>query len=491
VLLGIDFGSSGCKGVLFDAHGRVLAAARHEYAPVCVGSDGCEMDAEVFFEGFVSVVRKISAKGTIAAIGVSSHGETVIPIRGDGLPAGPALMNSDSRGLRQVRRLEEGLRREMIYRQTGMPPHPMYSLPKIMWLRDERPDIYKSAAKFCTVPGFIASRLGLAPLVDYTLASRFMAFDIHRLQWSAMLLEAAGIAPTRFCEPVPAGASQGKIPQAFAKELGLGEGVEFILAGHDQPCGAFGAGVSHDESALSAGSYECLGVIGSAPVTDDRALACGFNSYCHVVDGAYITLAFFPGAICVNWFAGMLYGREHSNDNADTLFARIYEDMQRHSGPTGLLITPHLIGACNPGWNPLARCGVYGLHPGLDRGGIVKGVFEGIACELKLNLDSLRELGIEVNDIRIHGGNAGSVSGVQLRADITGRRFIRVHDKEAGCRGAAMLAGYGAGFFSSKREAAESMGAEGSQFHPNGNEYEAYLRQYERYRQFYGATINL
>lgn len=99
MLLGIDFGSSGCKGVLFSPEGTILAKASQEYSVETIGADGCEMDPQVFFDAFCTVVKEIAEQGEIRAIGISSHGETVIPIGRDRQAAGPALMNSDNRGL--------------------------------------------------------------------------------------------------------------------------------------------------------------------------------------------------------------------------------------------------------------------------------------------------------------------------------------------------------------------------------------------------------
>ena len=90
MLLGIDFGSSGCKGVLFSPEGTILAKASQEYSVETIGADGCEMDPQVFFDAFCTVVKEIAEQGEIRAIGISSHGETVIPIGRDRQAAGPA-----------------------------------------------------------------------------------------------------------------------------------------------------------------------------------------------------------------------------------------------------------------------------------------------------------------------------------------------------------------------------------------------------------------
>ena len=491
MLLGIDFGSSGCKGVLFSPNGGILAKSEKTYSTETIGADGCEMDPEVFFDAFRSVVKEIAAQGEIKAIGISSHGETVIPIGKDRRAVGPALMNSDNRGICHARRLEEMLTRERIYEICGLPAHPMYSLPKICWFRENRPEQFAQTDRFCTVPGYLLARLGLEPLADDTLASRFMAFDIQKRTWSEEILNAAGISRDYFCATVPAGTCAGVIPMELARGLGLSGNVSVVLAGHDQPCGAFGAGLIRQGSALSAGSYECLCFVGEKPASGEKALAYSFNTYCHVCDGAYLTLAFFPGALCVNWFLKLLYPQEAQSGNLDQVFSDIFKNMGEKGGPSGVLATPHLIGACNPGWDPLARGGLYGLHPGIGAADLMKSVFEGIACELRLNLEALQEVGMEIPSILVHGGNARQNASVQLRADVTGREFQRLADRETGCRGAAMLAGLGIGLFSDYQDAVENMRTQIERFLPEAESMERYEKQFQNYREFYHRTENL
>jgi len=110
----------------------------------------------------------------------------------------------------------------------------MYSLPKILWLRDNRPEVFGKTIKFCGVPEYIQARLGLEPITDYTIASRFMAFDINRHEWSDVLLDAAELDPRLLCETGQAGQCGGVIPRAMAAELNLDDGTILAPAGHDQ-----------------------------------------------------------------------------------------------------------------------------------------------------------------------------------------------------------------------------------------------------------------
>jgi len=462
MLLGIDIGSSGCKGVLFDENGAVLCRERTDYTT-----------ADPFFDAFCTVVSRVAKQYPVRAIGLSSHGETIIPVGADGCAVYPALMNSDNRASKQSAALVERLGRERIYGITGQPAHPMYSLPKIMWLRDNKPDVFAKTVKFCGVPEYIMGRLGLEPICDYTIASRFMALDIRRHAWSDEILSAAGINRSLLCETGQAGGVSSIIPHDIASALGLPDGVILAPAGHDQPCGAFGAGLTDQGSVVSAGSYECLTAVGKEPCSA-AALKYSFNTYCHICPDAYVTLAFFPAGMCVQYFTELLGSTEITP-----------------AGPTGLLVTPHVVGACNPDWNPDARGSVYGFHPGVGRELFLCAVYEGIACELKLNLDALESILPLSDTIRVHGGGAEKDWVLQLRADITGRSFQRLESAEAGCRGAALLAGVSVGVYKDYTEAADTVKCQDGQYSPNPAAAKQYLPQIERYLKFRESGMNL
>jgi xylulokinase len=156
----------------------------------------------------------------------------------------------------------------------------------------------------------------------------------------------------------------------------------------------------------SIGTYECLLAASNAPSPNERALDASLNSYCHVVPGKFVTLAYFPSGIMVKWFHDLLYrngtGEVGFAANAeDDLEDRHYASLEAHirEGPTGLCITPHLIGSCNPEFNPRARGLISGLHAGTDRSQIYKGILEGLACELSIVTEALAEAVGDLADI--------------------------------------------------------------------------------------------
>ena len=222
MLLGVDVGTSSCKVAVFDENGGICSCASKAYAAAGIKGGEDEICAEAFFDAFVQAVREAVGKGEakIEAMAISSHGETVIPVGADGAALHPALMNADNRGEEESRYLEHFLGRKRIYDITGLPAHPMYSISKIMRFEKDYPEKAKRVYKYYSVPDYICFRLGMEPKTDYTLASRFMCFDIRKHMWSDEILSGARLSPGKLCEVVPSGALIGELPERrFAARL--------------------------------------------------------------------------------------------------------------------------------------------------------------------------------------------------------------------------------------------------------------------------------
>ena len=459
-LLGIDIGSSSCKGVAFDLHGKIIAQAEAGYSVSTPGHDRAELDANVFWGSAFKVIRAVADKTSadpVEAMALASHGETYIPLDIHGQPLTTAVMNSDNRAVSQSIRWEKSMGREGIYSITGLPIHSMFSINKIQWLLENQPDIYDRAAYFVNPADFVLMKLGFPPITDYSLASRTMAFDIRKKQWSDEILGLAGIKNKLFPTPLPAGQLIGRLSASITSVLGLRSGVSVSLGGHDQPCGALGSGViDSGQVADSAGSYECLSIVSAKPLGHTQALQYSLNSYCHVIPDRYITLAFFPSGLMVRWFVEQFCGTDYLEAIAQD--KSVYEILaskvaKEKSSPTGITVLPHLIGSCNPHWDVRAKGIIAGLTPDVTRIRLYQAIFEGIACEMAMNIKVLQQVAGDFDSVRIFGGNAQSPFSVQLRADISGKRIMILPHSEMVCQGAAILAGIGCGQFNNVQDA--------------------------------------
>lgn len=502
-LLAIDIGSSTCKAVVFAATGEILAQHNRAYLPDFPAPSHAEMNPESFWQAVCQCSQAVSnnLSDPVRAMCLSSHGETFVPIDGSDEPIGPAILNQDNRATREAEWLERTIGRKKLFHITGLVAHPMYPVPKILWLRKFRPDIFGPAVRFLTVIGYVLSRLGLPPYVDYSLASRYLAFDIRKQCWSDEILAVTGIDAACLPVPAPAGTVAG-VSAAGAKQLGLPAETIFVLGGHDQPCGALGVGaIASGRVADSMGTYECLLAVSDQPSLTDTALAASLNSYCHVVPGKFVTLAFFPSGIMMKWFHDLLYGTADGRSYGESSPSKgaesacgestHYSTLEQDAplGPTGICITPNLIGTCHPDFNPHARGVISGLRPNTTRSEIYKGILEGLACELRQTTNILAESVGDFRDIYVTGGGSQSALGLHLRAALSGRKLHVMKCPEAVCLGSAILAGVAVGEYRNFEEAVKLVVRDAAVVLPDDAVAASYARQSRQYRHLRSALM--
>lgn len=492
--LAVDIGSSTCKAVVFASSGKALAHASTEYSPEFPRPSFAEISPDQFWNAFCSCCYDAckSLTDPVQALCLSSHGETFVGVDDAGCAVTPAILNQDGRAVSESVWLEATIGRERLFQITGLFAHTMYPIPKILWLRKNQPHVFAAAKCFVSLIGYLLLKMQLPPYVDYSLASRYLAFDVRRRTWSEEILSAAELEPSLLPKPAPAGSIIGKLNSEVASQLGIPAETPVVLGGHDQPCGALGTGVTGaGRVADSLGTYECLVAASDAPALSEKALHASLNSYCHVVPGKFVTLAYFPSGIMIKWFHDLLYADDRDASRNPECESAHYALLEKRApaAPTGLCITPHLIGTCNPEFNPHARGVIAGLGPSTDRAQIYKGILEGISCELSIVADAMAEAVGDFSDIYATGGGTRSVMGLRLRAALTGRRMHIMREQESVCLGSAILAGVAIGEYASIEEAVNVLVLESTTIAPDPELTEIYPDQAERYRQLRSAMI--
>jgi xylulokinase len=494
-LLAIDLGSSRCKAVAFRPNGEVIGHGAEAYTPEFPEPGRAEIDPEKLWQAAARASRAATRDlggDSPQAICFSSHGETFVPVDAIGRAIAPAILNMDTRASAQASWCEQAIGRKRLFAITGLVPHAMYPLPKILWLREHRPQIFSEAARFLSVTDYVLSRLQLPAYIDFSLAGRFLAFDVVNKKWSKEILSLAELNEDRLPLPVPAGTIAGKLSSEAAGELGIPSGTPVVVGGHDQACGALGAGViEKGRVSDSLGTYECLVAACDAPSLGDDALAASLNTYNHVVPEKYATMAYFPSGIMVQWFHDLLHAGSGSREGSPALAteAAAYDwlESQCPAGPSGLCIAPHLFGTCHPDFNDRARGVILGLTPDSGCGQIYKGILEGIACELEHACESLAKATGEIRGIYAMGGGTGSQLGLQLRASFSGRPVHVMQSKESVCLGAALLSGVAIGAYADIADAVKRAVRERETILPDPEMAAGYAAQMKKYRMMYSA----
>jgi xylulokinase len=490
-LLAVDIGSSSCKAIAFSEDGRALAQKTCSYLPLQILRPAwAEIPAESFWQALTTTTQAVTGKlghDPVEVLAISSHGETIVPVDSRSHALASAILNMDARATAEANAISAMFQARRLYHITGLTAHPMYPLPKMLWLRKHEPEVFRKTARFLPVTTYLLMRLGLPPYVDYSLASRFLLFDIRRKNWSAEILDAFELSSEQLPHPVAAGTVAGELSSAGAAQLGLRPGTMVVVGGHDQPCGALGCGVIQSgRVSASLGTYECLVAASREPASSESALAANLNSYCHVVPDHYVTLAYFPAGIMLDWFLRVLCSaKEITAEEIGDLCRRLEAGCS--SGPSGLLITPHLLGTCNPDFNPHASGVLSGIRPGTSRADIYKGILEGIACEFAGSSDLLQEAAGVFTEIYVTGGGTLSALGLQLRAALSARELHLSDCPDTVCLGTAMLGGLAAGKFACFCEAAEQLVRVSQSVSPDRGLAKRYEKQRQQYRVLYSS----
>lgn len=259
-IAGIDVGSTGCKCTVCSDKGDLLRETYREY-DIKKSCGGRELDAWEVWSSVKEVVRKAVSRleEEVRAIGVTSFGETTIFTGEDGRPLMNSMLYVDPRGEEQCERITEHFGRKYICERTGVNPQPMYSLSKLMWIAENRPDIYEKTKRIFQFGDYIVYMLSGTAQIDYSLACRSLAFDYRTRTWAEEILKYAGIEKDKLSNPVPTGSPAGTLRPELAEEFGLSEHTLIVSGCHDQIAAAIGTGCLTKGMAVDGtGTVECI-----------------------------------------------------------------------------------------------------------------------------------------------------------------------------------------------------------------------------------------
>ncbi len=484
-LLGIDVGTTGCKATVFSENGHALSFAYDEYDMVKPRPGWLELDPiDVWAKVRRTIAQAVKgARGdTVKALSVSSMGESLVPVGKDRQILGPSLLMIDSRGEEYLPLLEARIGAEKLYRINGNILGTQYSLPKLMWIRDNSPAVYAAASKLLLWSGFVSFMLGAEPAVDYSLAGRTLLFDVDGLCWSHEIAAAAGVDIAKLPDPVPAGARIGTVAGHVAEELGLAKGTVIVAGAHDQCANALGCGVVDEGMGMSGmGTYLCFMPVFTGRKPPGPMMKWGLSTECHAAPGRFVTFIYNQGGLLVKWYRDTFARAD--KDEADRVGADVYTELIREipKEPSRLFVLPHFTVTGPPDFLTNTSGVIVGLKLDTTRGDILKAIMEGVVFYHKELVDSVAEVGIAMRELRAVGGGSKSDAWLQITADILGKPVVRTRVAEAGCLGAAMLAGVGTGLFASLGDAVESMVTLGERFEPDPRRQAEYRERYERY----------
>lgn len=487
LLAGLDIGTTGCKITIYDKKG-IYQNRFYNNNPVSRNTSGHEIDVENIWQSVKKVIKSATHEySDISAIGVTSFGETCVLLDDKDKPIRNAMLYTDPRGTDECGELIAKLGKEKITRISGVSPHSMYSLPKVMWIKKHFPDEYERTRHILMMEDYIIYMLTGKTVIDYSLATRSMGFDINKLTWSDEIFSAAGINKNLFSEPIISGTIAGVIRKDLVEEFGLNVNTFVVPVGHDQVAAVVGSGIIDTGCAVDgAGTVECV-----TPVFDKlpEFKIMGNSGYAvvpYLFPDKYVTYAFlFTGGALISWYINNLARAEKLE--AKRLNKSVYDilEKQMKDEPTGILVLPHFAGAATPYMDEKSKGVIVGLTLEHSTSDLYRAMMEGIVYEMRLNLEKLQQAGIYIKKLRATGGGAASQVWMQMKADILDLPVTSLDNTEAGAAGCVMMAGIAAGVFKDLKHAAKKMIKERCTFYPRKEQHNAYMKCYEKYKELY------
>lgn len=453
-ILAYDLGTSGNKASLYDSDGQLTAGEFYGYTTYYPQAGWVEQDPDCWWESVQVTTRrllertKVSAD-SIACVAFSGQMMGCVPVDRYGNALSRSIIWADQRALVQAQQIEERVGLRETYEITGHRVSPTYSAAKIMWLRDNRPDIYNESYSFLHAKDFVIGRLTGNFVTDYSDASGMNLLDIKTLQWSQTMLDATQIAYDKLPKLHASTDVVGYVTPLAAQDTGLKCGTPVVVGGGDGSCAAAGAGVVEEGMAYNyIGSSSWIGVASRLPMLDPQMRT--FN-WVHLDPSLYAPTGTMQAAGgSYSWLKDALCAMEV--DAAQHVQVSPYEIMNMvaasaEPGARSLLYLPYLLGERSPHWNPNARGAFVGLTPRHTRAHIIRSVLEGITFNLRTILDAFREQ-VNIEAMRIIGGGAKGLLWRQIMADIYGIPIqLPRHLDEATSLGAAVAGGVGVGLF--------------------------------------------
>jgi len=485
-IITIDVGTMSLRASIFTENGEVLTDSAYEYSANYLPNGLVEQDTNDWETALETTLLDIGEfikenKIEISAISVTSQRASVIPVDRNGKPLYNAVMWQDKRSIQINDRLLEKHSLKSIYYKTGLRSNPYFSLPKMMWFKEETPLIFARTHKLIGVQDYIIHLLTGEFKTDTTQAARTMLMNIETFEWDEDMLEISGINKSLLCELLPPGSKAGGLLKDMANKFNLPEDIPVIMAGGDQQNAALALNVLKSGKAeANTGTGSFIIAHSDKPVFEKNArVLCSASA----VPGKWIleTSIFNTGAI-YRWFRNNFYENSDYNFmNEEASFSPI--------GSNGVISIPHFEGSAAPFWNPYAKGLFFNLSLGTKRSDMTRSILEGISLEIGNNISLIEDVSDYIDEMSVAGGLTNSDLFNQMQSDILYKPVIKYQNHEASSLGATISAFVSLGIYKSYENAFHGVAGhqEKMSYNPKTENHLKYNRVQSRKLELYDA----
>jgi xylulokinase len=500
-LLGIDLGTTGVKAALFAAEdGQELANALVNYPLYHPHPGWAEQNPADWWQATATAIRTCvsSARQSgvqpsdVKGIGLSGQMHGVVLLDQAHQVLRPCIIWADQRSEVQSRWITEQVGASRLIEYVSNPALTGFSAPKLLWVRDNEPEIFAQTRTVLLPKDYIRYLLTGIAAMEISDAAGTCLLDVKQGVWSQEVFKAIKLDPALFPAIIPANAIGGTITAEAAAATGLPVGTPVAGGGADNACGAVGNGiVSPGFVLVSVGTSGIVLAHAASPQVDTSGPIPRIHTFNHAVPNAWYLMGVTQAAgLSLRWVRDNIGLPERALERWTGIDA--YEHLTREAagvpaGSEGLIFLPYLQGERTPHLDANARGGWIGLAASHDRRHLIRSVMEGVAFSLKDCFAIIREQGLQLNQVRATGGGARSPFWRQIIADVLDIELVTTNATEGPAFGAALLAGVASGIYHSVQTACNQTIHIVERTEPQSATTLTYAQTYETYKALYPA----
>lgn len=494
-ILVFDIGTTAVKACLFNRQLKLLGHSSEEYQLLTPGEGRVELNPETYWKAVKAQTASVCQKTgiqphEIEAITATTQGETIIPVDRTGKALRNAIVWLDERATEQAEHISEHFSPELFYSRTGIGECNGYCpVAKLLWIKEQEPEIYNGTYKFLLLEDYILSRFTGDFVTEKALLCTSGYFDIIQDEYWKEMLDFTGIDIAKLPRPLECGTLlSSKIKNELFSELHLSSDVRFITSAMDQMTAAAGAGnIKPGIITETTGTGMCIAAAGENP---DFSNPQRLTIYRHIYAKNYLLIPVcMTAGLVLKWFKDEFCCDlvEQASEKGISVYALIDHIISRTpASSNALIMVPYLTGVLQPDNNPKARGVFFGIGLNTGRSEFLRAILEGIGFMLRENIELIEKVqGSKAKEIRSLGGGAKSRIWRQIKADINGIPIAGMSENECTALGAAILAAVAIGWEADAATAALAANNVVERSEPNTALAEQYEAGYKKYRGVY------
>lgn len=491
-LLGIDVGTSGTKTVLFDEAGNTIASALGEYPMYQPNIGWAEQDPEDWWRATYTTINEVLTKSgvnpsDVKGVGLSGQMHGAVLLDKDYNVLRKAIIWCDQRSSAECGQITSLIGKERLIEITANPALTGFTASKVMWVKNNEPHIFEKIKKILLPKDYIRFRLTGEFATEVSDASGMQFMDIPARKWSSEVLDKLGVDKSWLGDLYESQEVSGKVNKQAAELSGLKEGTPVVGGGGDQAAGAVGNGIVRPGVISST-----IGTSGVVFAYSDKVSIDPkgrVHTFCHAVPNTWHIMGVTQGAgLSLKWFRDNFCIEEKrvaEQMGIDPYVLMDQEAEKVEAGCGGLLYLPYLMGERTPHLDPNAKGVFFGLSAKHEKRDMIRAVMEGVVYSLKDCLEIIKEMGVDITEVRASGGGGKSKLWRQMQADVFGTDITTINSSEGPALGVALLAGVGVGIYDSVPQACDAVIKVKSRQNADMTLNARYSKFYVIYKQLY------